>query len=276
MSSSAELVLAGPRREWPRQVALYGAAYLLYSAARWVSVGDPGVATRHAHWVVHLERAARLNVELAVQRSLTGTPFMWLLNHVYVMAQLVVVPGALVWLYRRDRGTYRVLRNTVLGTWLVALPVYAAFPVAPPRLAHIGMVDTISKHTGIALNSSMTTAFYNPLAAVPSLHVGFAFAVGIALAAASHRRWSRVLWLAWGPLVTLTVIATGNHFVFDVIAGLCATALGYCIGGVGAKTMDRIAAAARSRSLRLPRPQAARKSALRLSERAGAQVGSAR
>jgi membrane-associated phospholipid phosphatase len=276
MSSSAAISPAPPRREWPRQVALYGAAYILYSAARWVSVGDLDVATRHAHWVVHLERAARVNVELAVQRSLTGTPLMWLLNHVYVMAQLVVVPGALVWLYRRGRGTYRVLRNTVLGTWLVALPVYAAFPVAPPRLAHIGMVDTISKHTGIALNSSMTTVFYNPLAAVPSLHVGFAFAVGIALAAASRSRWSRVLWLAWGPLVTLTVVATGNHFIFDVIAGLCATALGYCIGAAGAKTMDSIVAAARSRSFRLKRPQAARESALRLSEHASAQAASAR
>jgi hypothetical protein len=275
MSCTAAPASAGPRRDWPRQVALYGAAYLLYSAARWVSVGDPGVATRHAHWVVHLERAARLNVELAVQRSLTGTPLMWLLNHVYVVAQLVVVPGSLVWLYRRSRDTYRVLRNTVLGTWLVALPVYAAFPVAPPRLAHIGMVDTISTHTGIALNSSMTTAFYNPLAAVPSLHVGFAFAVGIALAAASRSRWSRVLWLAWGPLVTLTVIATGNHFVFDVIAGLVATGLGYCIGAVGAKAIDSVTAAARSRSFRLQRPQAARESALRLSEHASAQAASA-
>jgi hypothetical protein len=223
---------------------LYGAAYLLYSAARWVSVGNADVATRHAHWIVHIERAARFNVELAVQRSLTGTPLMWLLNHVYVVAQLIVVPASLIWLYRRDRATYRTLRNTVIGTWLVALPVYALFPVAPPRLAHIGMVDTISKNTGIALDSSMTTAFYNPLAAVPSLHVGFAFAVGISLAAASRRRSFRLVWLAWGPLVTLTVVATGNHFIFDAIAGLCATALGYHVGARGARTVGRVVVAA--------------------------------
>jgi hypothetical protein len=122
----------------------------------------------------------------------------------------------------------------------------------------------------------MTTAFYNPLAAVPSLHVGFAFAVGIALAAASRHRWSRVLWLAWGPLVTLTVIATGNHFVFDVIAGVCATALGYWIGAVGTTTISSITAAVRPRAVRLRRPQAALESALRLSEHASAPAASAR
>jgi hypothetical protein len=274
MSAPSELVVAYPRREWPRQVALYGAAYLLYSAARWISAGELDVATRHAHWIVHLEQAARVNVEPAVQQSLTGTPLMWLLGQVYVLAQLVVVPAALIWLFRRDRATYRRLRNTVLGTWLVAVPVYAAFPVAPPRLAHIGMVDTISGHTGLALNSSTTTAFYNPLAAVPSLHVGFAFAVGISLAAASCTRWARLLWLTWGPLVTLTVLATGNHFIFDVIAGLCATAIGYRVGALAARTRVAIAAP-RAWALRLPRPPATREPALRLSGHAGAPTASA-
>jgi hypothetical protein len=276
MSTTAALVPAGRGREWPRQVALYGAAYLLYSAARWVSVGDPDVATRHAHWIVHLERAARVNVEAAVQKSLTGTPLMWVLGHVYLMAQLVVVPGALIWLYRRDRATYRTLRNTVLGTWLVALPVYAAFPVAPPRLARIGIVDTISKHTGVGLNSGTTTAFSNPLAAVPSLHVGFAFAVGISMAAAARGGWSRTLWLAWGPLVTLTVVATGNHFIFDVIAGLCATAVGYGVGAGTARAAYGIAGAGRSRSLRRERARVARESALQPPGHAGGPAAYAR
>ena len=36
------------------------------------------------------------------------------------------------------------LRNTVLATWLIAIPIYALFPVAPPRLAGVGLVDTIT------------------------------------------------------------------------------------------------------------------------------------
>jgi membrane-associated phospholipid phosphatase len=92
------------------------------------------------------------------------------------------------------------------------------------------MADTITSQTGLALDSSLTTSFYNPLAAVPSLHVGFAVAVGIALAAAARRRWAKVLWLSWGPLVGLAVVATGNHFLFDVAAGIVATAVGYAAG----------------------------------------------
>jgi membrane-associated phospholipid phosphatase len=69
--------------------------------------------------------------------------------------------------------------------------------------------------------------FYNPLAAVPSLHVGFAFAIAVALAASLRPGWAQALVLLWGPLVTLSVIATGNHYIFDVIAGPAVTALGF-------------------------------------------------
>ena len=71
---------------------------------------------------------------------------------------------------------------------------------------------------------------YNELAAVPSLHCGFAVAVGLALAAAARRPWTRALALLWGPLVCLTVVATGNHYVFDIAAGLLVSALGYLVG----------------------------------------------
>src|SRR3954453_16429450 len=33
--------------------------------------------------------------------------------------------------------------------------------------------------------------------------------------------------LLWGPLVTLSVISAGNHYIFDVLAGLAVTALGF-------------------------------------------------
>ena len=79
---------------------------------------------------------------------------LWLLNHPYLAAQLVVLPGALIFLYRRSQPLYERLRNTILATWLISIPVYAAFPVAPPRLAGIGLVDTISQQTGFAMDSS--------------------------------------------------------------------------------------------------------------------------
>ena len=154
-------------------LALFGFAYLLYSAARWVTVGDLSTARAHAEWIVHLEDHLGIADEARVQDALRGTWAIWVLNHAYLAAQLVVVPGALVFLYRRSRPLYERLRTTILATWLISIPVYAAFPVAPPRLAGIGLVDTITTQTGFAMDSKLTTSFYNQLAAVPSLHVGW-------------------------------------------------------------------------------------------------------
>jgi len=165
-------------------------------------------------------------IEASVQHALdTGVPI-WVLSNVYLAAQLVVPPAAFIWLYRRSPEVYRGLRDTVLATWLIAIPIYALFPVAPPRLAEAGIVDTVSKQAGVALTGH-STSFYNPLAAVPSLHVGFAAAIGVALFIALRAPWAKALALLWGPTVALAVLATGNHYLFDVVAGLLVTLAGF-------------------------------------------------
>jgi hypothetical protein len=125
----------------------------------------------------------------------------------------------------------------VVAAWLIAIPIFAIYPVAPPRLAGIGIRDTVSHQAAVALTGH-STMFYNPYAAVPSLHVGLAFAVGIAVAVSTTRRWVRLLALAWGPLVTLAVVATGNHFIFDAVTGLFVTAVAFGLS----RGLDRIPA----------------------------------
>jgi len=239
-----------------RELFLFLGAYLVYSASRYVSIGDITTATGHAEWIVGLQKSIGVNIESSVQTALNGTVVIWILNNLYLAAQLVVVPGTLIWLYRRNHDVYVKLRNTVLATWLIAMPIYALFPVAPPRLADIGMIDTITHGGGVRLDSSLTTAFYNPLAAVPSLHVGFAVAVGIALAAAASRPWLKLLALSWAPIIGLAVVATGNHFVFDIAAGVAVTVAGYVVGNA----VDRRLAGRRpwrpSRNVGAPLPAA--------------------
>jgi hypothetical protein len=231
MSAGARIRL--PRALSPRARAQLGVlllAYLLYSAARWLTIGDLATAQAHADWILELEQELGVAWEGSFQAALTGTWALWLLNHLYLAAQLIVVPGALIFLYRRSRPAYERLRNTILATWLLSIPVYAAFPVAPPRLADIGMVDTITSQTGFSMDSKLTTSFYNELAAVPSLHVGFAVAVGVVVASAVRNPIARTVALLWGPTIAIAVVATGNHFVFDIAAGLVASALGYAAG----------------------------------------------
>ena len=218
--------LTARRRPGP---APFAAVYLLYNASRWIFAGHLPVARQHAHEIMNLERSLHLAVEGSVQRALDWGVASWLLSNVYLAAQLVVLPGALLWLYRRSPKVYRQLRNTVIATWLIAVPIFALFPVAPPRLAGVGISDSVSSHAAVALTGP-STIFYNPYAAVPSLHVGLAFAIGIAAAGALRARWARVLAHSWGPLVTVSVVATGNHYLFDVAAGLLVTAVGFSAG----------------------------------------------
>jgi hypothetical protein len=214
------------RSGWRRQLVIFAAAYIVYDLARWVFAGDPSAAVHHAHWILGLEGTLGVAIEGSVQHALgSGVPS-WVLSNIYLAAQLVVPPAAFIWLYRRSPEVYRGLRDTVLATWLIAIPIYALFPVAPPRLAERGIVDTVSDQVGVAL-TGRSTIFYNPLAAVPSLHVGVAVAIGIALFIALRSRWAKVLALLWGPTVALAVLATGNHYLFDIAAGLLTTPAGF-------------------------------------------------
>ncbi len=210
---------------WRRELLLFGAAYLLYNAGRGITSGQMDLAIANANWVIDAQGGT--GFERSVQDTLGGL-WVTLLSHIYLAAQIVVLPGVLVAMYRWAPRIYPRLRDTVIATWMLSLPIYALFPVAPPRLAGLGMTDAVSETSAVAL-AGHSTWFYNPIAAVPSLHCGFAMAIGVALAAATKRRWLQVLALSWGPIVALSTVATANHYVFDVAAGLAVTAVGYAV-----------------------------------------------
>ena len=66
----------------------------------------------------------------------------------------------------------------------------------------------------------MLVRFYNPVAAMPSLHVAFAVVTGAEIASAlGLRRSVRSAARAYAPLVATVVAGTGNHYVLDAVAG---------------------------------------------------------
>ena len=242
-----------------RELILFAAAYLLYVAARWLFVGDPATARANAGQLLDLERWSGIDVEGSIQRALSADLMATALSGVYLAAQLVVLPMALVVLYHFARPIYRTARSTVIATWMLSVPIFAAFPVAPPRLAGIGVTDLVSASAGGAVSlTGSSTLFYNPYAALPSLHVGLAFAIGIAIAASVRSPALKILAAMWGPLVSVTVVATGNHYVVDVAAGLAITALGWRVGRAVARAnapqdaLRRLAASTRDPLMRLP------------------------
>jgi hypothetical protein len=217
------------------QIGLFLLAYAVYTVARFFTIGDLSDATANAHWIVDLQNGVGVGVEASVQHAVDGTWVLWVLNRLYLLAQLGVIPAVLIFLYNRSWAVYATLRNTILATWLLSVPVYGLFPVAPPRLAGIGIEDTITSQTSMSMTSNFSTSFFNELAAVPSLHVGFAVAVGFALFSTLRNPVLRAIALLWGPVVALAVVATGNHFVFDAVAGIAAAVGGYGLALMAAR-----------------------------------------
>lgn len=227
MRARAARAHGSPAPAWIGEPALFASAYGVYAGGRWLVRGDAGDAMRNADGLLVVEDRLGVRLEDELQSVLLDTAVMPVLDHVYLGAEFLVLPAALVVLYRRARAAYRRLRTTLLATWMLALPVFALLPMAPPRLSSsAGLLDTISMHGAFALDDRVTTQFYNPFAAMPSLHCGFALALGLTVAGVASRRWVRVAAVSWPALVALSTVATGNHYVLDVVAGFAITGVG--------------------------------------------------
>ena len=74
--------------------------------------------------------------------------------------------------------------------------------------------------SGIDIGSPTSAAFSNPVAAVPSLHAGSRSASASASSATRRSGSSEVAGVVYPPLVILTIVVTGNHFVLDAVAGM--------------------------------------------------------
>jgi hypothetical protein len=199
--------------------------YVIYDAARGVVAGGASVAVRHAREVATLERHLHLFVEPAVQRVLAHLPGLHVVFDVgYDACHLGVTGGVLVWLYLRRADVYARVRTTLLAATALALVGFTVFPTAPPRLAGLGVADSL--HLAAETDhSGLLQLLYNPYAAMPSLHMAFAVIAGGSLMAFGGRRCTRIIGAVYIAFVAVEVVATGNHFVLDVATGIGIDAL---------------------------------------------------
>jgi hypothetical protein len=217
------------RRPWLGEIMLFAAALMVYQGSRALVIGDPSTAFRNARNVIDLEKATGVFVEADVQRMLMGhETLVALLNQFYMSAHWIVTPLFFVWLYRYRRHAYRYVRNAFLAANGVALVVFMLFPVAPPRLAGggEGFVDTLHSVSGVDLHGGMLSGWFNPHAAVPSMHFGYAFLIGVVGIALVRNPLARLAFAAYPALVLLTIVGTANHYVLDAAAGGAVMLLG--------------------------------------------------
>jgi hypothetical protein len=208
------------------------AVYALYEATRGLIVGDRVSAVRHAQDIASLERSLHVFVEGRVQDAARTLPgLIGTLGMLYLTLHLVVTGVYLVWLHRRRPAAFPFVRTTLLVASALALIGYTTFPTAPPRVAALGIADTISGGH-VNLNHGLISSLYNPFAAVPSMHVGYAVIVGASLIRHGRRWGLRVLGVVYPALVLLVVVATGNHFLFDAAAGATVAAVAAVLASV--------------------------------------------
>jgi hypothetical protein len=204
-----------------REVILGLFVYALYLLVRKLVLDREGRARarRNAERVVAFQRRARLDVEPALQRALLRFPRLVVaLNLGYALFNVSLTVGWLVVLFRRRDNGYHRLRRACLLAHVGAQPVFLLFPTAPPRVLD-GFVDTLAEVSRFDLEHRLLVRFYNPVAAMPSLHVAFAVVTASTMASRTEQTAVKAAAYAYPGIVSLVVAGTGNHYTLDALAG---------------------------------------------------------
>jgi hypothetical protein len=212
-----------------RQLVLFAGAYYAYRLVRGFVDGHVTVAFDNARTLVDIERGMSSFFEADMQQ--------WLLTHAgwavdaanwaYVNSHFAITTTFLIWLYLARNEAFYYVRNMFMIAMGIALVGYLLYPTAPPRLLpEWGFTDTVENFVGPA-SANTAEALYNPFAAVPSMHVGFALMIGVTAIQLVRHHVFKVWWALYPVLVTFVVVVTANHFWVDA-------ALGAMVAGVSA------------------------------------------
>jgi hypothetical protein len=201
--------------------------YVAYVLTRGAQSADVLDADRTGWMILHWEQRWHLAVEASLNAGLDGLrPVAVLAGYFYATLHFVVTPAVLVFLYRRHPSVYGQARTALGLATATALIGYFLMPTAPPRLlSGGGFEDTMAAVSSWGWWGGEGSAprglggFTNQLAAMPSLHVGWALWSGWCLWRYARRRIVRILGVAYPVLTAFVVVGTANHYLADAVAG---------------------------------------------------------
>lgn len=230
--AAAALARPGLVRTLALNIVGLGALWFLYSAVRTVTADSFAVARENADRLIDFQNSIGLPSEAVVQRLLLD--YEWLVrsaNVYYFGAHFPSMLIFLLWAMFAKREHMPRIRFALIGSTMVGLIVHLAFPLAPPRMLRLsGFVDTarIFGPDPYALGVAKAA---NELAAMPSMHVGWALLIAIAVIKVCRSRW-RWLIVAHPLLTTAVVVVTANHYWTDIAAGAVLAMLGWWLSGI--------------------------------------------
>jgi membrane-associated phospholipid phosphatase len=221
----------------PREILQLAADWLPIVAVLWAYDLTRGAADSlgigvHYHPMIDFDRfffGEVPTVWLQEQLYEPGSVRWWDVGFTLVYTSYFIAPFALAgFLWVRDRLAFLAFARRLVTLALAGLATYIAFPAAPPWLAsEMGLIGEVHRTTGrgwevigvgTASLFSKGQAASNLVAAVPSLHSAFTMLVALFL-------WGRLrpalrpLLLLYPAAMGLTLIASGEHYFFDVVLG---------------------------------------------------------
>lgn len=210
------------------ELALVVGLYTIYSIMRSASPDRVSLAMGHADDIERLQRALRIDVESGLNDLFVRNQ--WLADagsYWYQIMHMLAVAVLLVWMWRRRKPDYKPMRTGLALVMLGGLATYWLYPLAPPRFALDGAVDTMTEHPVLFWGENVT-GLANLYAAMPSLHVAWAVWCAIVVVALNRSAWRHLAWLY--PAITLfVVIGTANHYVLDGVVGTIYAFVGVAI-----------------------------------------------
>lgn len=211
------------------QFGVVALGYVAYIVSRLHTEGTFETATANADRIVAFETKLGLFFERDLQQLIIGSDVLVrLFSTIYSFMFLAFILAVLVWLLVVDRANYRIMRNALGVSVVLAALTIALFPVAPPRLMpELDIVSTVEL-------LGRRHAFTNEYAAVPSLHVGWMVLAGFVLARSIGGKAGAIVGVMPGTVMALTVIVSGNHYWIDGVIGTAYTmipALWFAYGG---------------------------------------------
>jgi PAP2 superfamily protein len=222
------------RRRGLRELTLIAVIYSLYDGTRFIVEGQQNTALMHAVRVLHIETLLDLDWERTINHVVSAHEILAVpADYMYATMHYLVTPLVLIWMWRSHRVAYPRARTTLAVATVLGLIGFTLLPVAPPRMLP-GFVDTMAQYSGFGWWGADASAprgigsFTNQFAAMPSLHVGWALWCGWQLVKHGKHTVTRVAGVAYPALITVVVIATGNHYLLDALAGAAVM----CFAGV--------------------------------------------
>ncbi|WP_158580768.1 phosphatase PAP2 family protein [Cellulomonas rhizosphaerae] len=213
-----------------REAAIMVAVYVVYSIIRNHAPNKVRVANAHSRDILNVEKALGLDIEHGINHFFAQhTAIITVANYMYATLFLPSAIFVLAWLWRRSSAQYVVHRSVLVVMTMFALVSYWVFPAAPPRLLPGGgYIDTVVVFETWGRSAADSGhGVSNEYAAMPSMHFGWALWCGLAVFAVSKVRWQKVLAIAFPSVTLVVIIATGNHFLFDAIAGAAVYGVAY-------------------------------------------------